>query len=55
MEDGLGVEVVSLGVDEEGMGAVDEGGVGVAVRKCLLKIWMRTWTSTMQQQWRPAK
>jgi hypothetical protein len=54
MEDGLGVEVDSVGVDE-GKGAVDAGGEGVAVRKFLLKIWMRTWQSTTQQQWRPAK
>ena len=54
MEDGLGVEVDSVG-GGGGKGAVGEGGEGMAVRKFQLKIWMRTWTSTMQQQWRPAK
>lgn len=54
MEDGLGVEVDLVGADE-GKGAVDEEGEGVAVRKFLLKIWMRTWQSTTQLQWRPAK
>ena len=54
MEDGLGVEVDSVGVGG-GKGAVGEGGEGVAVRKFQLKIWMRTWTSTTEQQWRPAK
>jgi len=54
MEDGLGVEVDSVG-GGGGKGAVGEGGEGMAVRKFQLKIWMRTWTSTTEQQWRPAK
>jgi hypothetical protein len=53
LEDGLRVEVDLVGV---GMGEGEGGGrERVVVRKFLLKIWTQFWTSTMLQQWKPAK
>jgi hypothetical protein len=53
LEDGLRVEVDLVGV---GMGEGEGGGrERVVVRKFLLKIWTQVWTSTMLQQWKPAK
>jgi len=61
LEDGLRAEVDLVGVGKGVVGmvgvGVGEGGGGerVVVRKFLLKIWTQTWTSTMLQQWKPAK
>ena len=63
LEDGLRAEVDLVGVGKGVVGVVGvgvgegEGGGGerVVVRKFLLKIWTQTWTSTMLQQWKPAK
>jgi len=52
LEDGLRAEVDLVGVVGVGGGG---GGERVLVRKFLLKIWTQTWTSTMLQQWKPAK
>jgi len=53
LEDGLRAEVDLVGVGGGGGGG--GGGERVVVRKFLLKIWTQTWTSTMLQQWKPAK
>jgi len=56
LEDGLRAEVDLVGVVGVGLGGGGgEGGLRVVVRKFLLKIWTQTWTSTMLQQWKPAK
>lgn len=54
VEDGLGAEVHSVGA-VEGVVAVGKGGEGVAIGKFLLKISMRTWTSTMRKLCKSAR
>jgi len=63
LEDGLRAEVDLVGMSKGVVGMVGvgmgegEGGGGerVVVRKFLLKIWTQIWSSTMLQQWKPAK